>query len=236
MAVYAYVRVSTDRQADEGESLGVQERTITGYAMMHGMTVDRTFVERGVSGAKPIGQRPEGSKLLGILQPGDVVIAAKLDRLFRSALDALEVHAQFIKRGIGLHLIDPGGDIANGLSKLFYTIAVAFAEAERDRIRERVLGTKADQKKRGRFLGGTPPFGWQVGEDGGLTEIPEQQAAIQQIVDLRRQGLSLRGISAKIGGAIARNRKKYHHECGALSGATALKASIAANGIGLGVT
>jgi putative DNA-invertase from lambdoid prophage Rac len=70
MAVYAYVRVSTDRQAEEGESLGVQERTITGYAMMHGMTVDRIFVERGVSGAKPIGQRPEGSKLLGILHPG----------------------------------------------------------------------------------------------------------------------------------------------------------------------
>jgi len=60
MAVYAYVRVSTDRQAEEGESLGVQERTIAGYAMMHGMAVDRTFVERGVSGAKPIAQRPEG--------------------------------------------------------------------------------------------------------------------------------------------------------------------------------
>ena len=98
MAVYAYVRVSTDRQADEGESLGVQERTIGGYAMMHGMTVDRIFVERGVSGARPIGQRPEGAKLLEILQPSDVVIAAKPDRLFRSAPDALEVHAQFISR------------------------------------------------------------------------------------------------------------------------------------------
>jgi hypothetical protein len=40
----------------KGESLGVQERTIAGYAMMHGMTVDRTVIERGVSGAKPIGQ------------------------------------------------------------------------------------------------------------------------------------------------------------------------------------
>jgi putative DNA-invertase from lambdoid prophage Rac len=127
-----------------------------------------------------------------------VVIAAKLDRLFRSALDALEVHAQFTKRGIGLHLIDLGGDIANGLSKLFYTIAVAFAEAERDRIRERVLGTKADQKKRNRFLGGTAPFGWQVDEQGGLVEVPTQQAAIHRIIELRRGGMSLRQISAVI--------------------------------------
>jgi len=43
-----------------------------------------------------------------------------------------------------------GGDIAgNGLSKLFLTIAAAFAEAERDRIRERISQVKADQKARG---------------------------------------------------------------------------------------
>ncbi len=34
MAVYGYVRVSTDRQAEEGESLGAQRRTVEGYAMM----------------------------------------------------------------------------------------------------------------------------------------------------------------------------------------------------------
>jgi putative DNA-invertase from lambdoid prophage Rac len=42
------------------------------------------------------------------------------------------------------HLLDLGGDIAGiGLSKLFLTIAAAFAEAERDRIRERIGHMKA---------------------------------------------------------------------------------------------
>jgi putative DNA-invertase from lambdoid prophage Rac len=50
------------------------------------------------------------------------------------------------KRGVALHLLDLGGDISgNGLSKLFLTIAAAFAEAERDRIRERIGQVKADQ-------------------------------------------------------------------------------------------
>jgi putative DNA-invertase from lambdoid prophage Rac len=50
-------------------------------------------------------------------------------------------------------LLDLGGDIAgNGLSKLFLTIVAAFAEAERDRIRERIGQVKADQKARGRYL------------------------------------------------------------------------------------
>ena len=68
---------------------------------------------------------------------------------------------------------------------------------------ERVLGTKADQKKRWRFLGGTAPFGWQVGEDGALVEIPEQQATIRKILQLRQEGLSLHAIAAKIGGTVS---------------------------------
>ena len=42
MAVYGYVRVSTVKQASEGESLDVQRRTIADYAMMHGLVLTRT--------------------------------------------------------------------------------------------------------------------------------------------------------------------------------------------------
>jgi DNA invertase Pin-like site-specific DNA recombinase len=49
-----------------------------------------------------------------------------------------------------------------GISKLVFTILSA--EAERDRIRERIRDVKTDQRKRQRYLGGIVPFGWQVGE------------------------------------------------------------------------
>jgi DNA invertase Pin-like site-specific DNA recombinase len=199
MAVYGYVRVSTDRQADDGESLGTQQRVIEGYAMMQGLSLDAVFVERGVSGSKPLGDRLEGGRLLAILRPGDVVITPKLDRLFRSALNALDVLAQLKERGVSLHMIDLGGDVTgNGISKLVFTILSAVAEAERDRIRERIREVKADQRERQRYLGGIVPFGWRIGEDGALIEVPDQQRAIQRIVELRRYGLSLRAISASI--------------------------------------
>jgi putative DNA-invertase from lambdoid prophage Rac len=51
------VRVSRTRQADEGESLDVQQRTIAGYATMHGLEVDQAFVEGGVSGSVRLGER-----------------------------------------------------------------------------------------------------------------------------------------------------------------------------------
>ena len=178
------------QQASEGESLDVQQRVIAGYAQMHGLAIDKVFVERGVSGSKPLGDRPQGAALLGILKPGDVVITPKLDRMFRSALDVL---GRLKQGGISLHMIDLGGDTTgNGVSKLIFTILSAVAEAERDRTRERIAEVKRDQRQRGRYLGGTPPYGYRVGEAGELVEVPEQQMAIRRMRKLKDQGLALR--------------------------------------------
>jgi hypothetical protein len=117
--VYGYCRVSTLQQSEEGESLGQQERAINGYAMMNNLTLDKVFVERGVSGSKPLADRPQGNALLAQVKPGDTIITAKLDRMFRSALDALGVLGKLQKQGVSLHMIDLGGDTTgNGISKL----------------------------------------------------------------------------------------------------------------------
>jgi len=204
MAVYGYCRVSTAKQSDEGESLEVQERKVQGYATMQGLTMDKMFIERGVSGSKPLGERPQGSLLLAGLQEGDAIITPKLDRMFRSALDALHILKQLKEQKVSLHMIDLGGDVTgNGISKLVFTILSAVAEAERDRIRERVQEMKTDQKKRNRFLGGRVPFGWEVvrdedGKGGTLAMVPKQQAAIRKIKKLADEGMSLRAISSDL--------------------------------------
>ena len=196
MAIYGYCRVSTLRQASEGELLEVQRRQIEGYALMHALAVDEILIEESVSGSVPVEERPAGARLFAKLAKGDVIIAAKLDRLFRSALDALKVVENLKARGVGLHLLDLGGDISgNGMSKLFLTIAAAFAEAERDRIRERIGQAKADQKARGLYLGGTMPFGYRRGDAGELVPVDAEQEAIREMVTLRGQGRALRAIA-----------------------------------------
>jgi putative DNA-invertase from lambdoid prophage Rac len=202
MAVYGYCRVSTVKQSEEGESLEVQERKIQGYATMHGLTVDKVFVERGVSGSKPLDERPEGTLLMHGLREGDTIITPKLDRMFRSALDALHILGELKERKVSLHMIDLGGDVTgNGISKLVFTILSAVAEAERDRIRERVQETKDDQRRRNRFLGGRVPFGWTVRRDaedtpgGDLEKQPKEQAAIKKMQKMHSEKKSLRAIS-----------------------------------------
>jgi DNA invertase Pin-like site-specific DNA recombinase len=204
MATYGYSRVSTAKQVDEGQSIDVQARTIAGYAMMIGLEIDKNFVEGGVSGSVPLVHRPQGKALLATLQVGDVVITAKLDRMFRSALDALGVLADLKERGISLHMVDLGGDVTtNGISKLVFTILSAVAEAERDRIRERISTVKADQKARGCFLGGIAPYGYRTVENevgkNELVPIPEQQEIIVRIRAARAEGKSLRAIRSALG-------------------------------------
>ena len=77
-------RQRTTEQAKGSLPLETQ-RQITGYAMMKGRQVAEFFVEAGVSGSVPLVDRPKGERMLATLQPGDVVITAKLDRAFRSA-------------------------------------------------------------------------------------------------------------------------------------------------------
>lgn len=195
MAVYSYLRVSTDRQADDGQSLGAQQRQVEGYAMMQGFGTVTHFIERGVSGSIPLCDRPEGAKLLAGLGRGDIVITPKLDRCFRSARDALDILDTLKAQGVSLHMIDLGGDVTtNGVSKLVFTILSAVAENERERIRERIGFVKADQKARGRYLGGKVPFGFAV-VDGALEPVQAQQDAIVTMKALKAAGKSLRAIA-----------------------------------------
>ncbi|PCJ83689.1 MAG: resolvase [Thiotrichaceae bacterium] len=199
MSVYGYVRVSTKQQSEDGLSLDAQQRILEGYAMMQGLNIDKIFVERAVSGWKSFDTRPQGKQLADRLTKGDVILCSKLDRMFRSARDALTVSDDLKKQGISLHLMDLGGDVTgNGVSKVFFTIVAAFAEFERDRIAERISDVKANERKKGRFLGGARPFGYQIDNDGNLIADENEQSLISRVIILRDKGKSLRAISESV--------------------------------------
>jgi putative DNA-invertase from lambdoid prophage Rac len=201
--VFGYLRVSTSEQASNGDSLQTQRQQVTGYAMMKGWQVATFFVEAGVSGSVPLAERPEGKRLLEVVEPGDVVITPKLDRMFRSASDALGTLEEMKDQGIGLHMIDLGGDVCgNGISKLIFTILSAVAENERDRIRERIRDVKRHLAAQGVYGGGKRPFGFDVvGEGKAKRLVPnaEEQAVVVRMRTLRDKGQSFHRIGAAVG-------------------------------------
>jgi putative DNA-invertase from lambdoid prophage Rac len=203
MRVFGYSRVSTSEQADDGSSLAAQQQQLAGYAMMKGWQVAEHFVERGVSGSTPLADRPEGRRMLATAGKGDIIIVAKLDRAFRSAADALTVLEEFKAQGVGLHMIDLGGDVCgNGISKMVFTILAAVAEGERDRIRERIRDAKRHLASQGIFSGGKRPFGFDIVLDGDVRRfVPNatETAVIERMQTMRAEGATYRAIGEATG-------------------------------------
>lgn len=181
-----YVRVSTQEQAAEGRSsLGEQERCIRGFAMMKGVGgFDLAiYADPGISGSSALESRPQGEKLLADAKKGDTIVASKLDRMFRSAIDALKVAEQMKKRGINLVLLDMGDQpvTSNGMAECFFTMAAAFAQLERVRINERTADGRKGKKEKGGHIGGKAPYGWRVVGSGREAKL-EMDEAEQQVI------------------------------------------------------
>jgi DNA invertase Pin-like site-specific DNA recombinase len=192
---YGYSRVSTTEQATDRGSLEDQQRRIEGAAMIRGEAITRVFTDPGISGSVDLSQRPAGADLFAALRPGDVVIAAKMDRMFRSARDALATVERLRTRGVRLVLADMGTDpvTENGASKLFFTMLAAFAEFERTRIAERVTDGKRAKRAKGGHAGGSAPLGQRVvgtGREARLEEDPGEAALLARLRELREGGLS----------------------------------------------
>ena len=159
---FGYCRVSSDSQADSGLSIDEQQTKIKARCVENGWQLERVYVDAGVSGGIPLG---EGARLLNTVRPGDVVVAAKMDRMFRSAANALHVIEDSKKRRISLWLLDLGNDCSgNGISELIVTILAAVAQFERGLISERIKDAKRSARRQNKHLGGTAPFGFDIGE------------------------------------------------------------------------
>jgi DNA invertase Pin-like site-specific DNA recombinase len=136
MPLYGYARVSTN-----GQDLSTQDAEL----MAAGCA--KVFKEK-VSGAKS--DRPELAKAIRRLDPSDVLVVTRLDRLARSTRDLLNVLDEINKRGAGFKsLKDSWADTTTPHGRLMLTILGGLAEFERELIRARTGEGRKRAKARG---------------------------------------------------------------------------------------
>jgi DNA invertase Pin-like site-specific DNA recombinase len=136
MTIYGYARVSTD-----GQTLASQD------AALHAAGCAKVYSEK-VSGAR--GDRAQLAKVLRRLEPGDVLMVTRLDRLARSTRDLLNILATIAKVGAGFRsLKDTWADTTTAHGRLMLTILGGLAEFER----ELILARTDDGRKRAQAKG-----------------------------------------------------------------------------------
>lgn len=195
-----YIRVSTDEQVRGGISLEAQESRIRAYCELKGMTLSKVIRDEGVSASTPIEERPSGRDLVAALssRKAQSVVAIKLDRLFRDAVDCLTKVGQWDDSGIAMHVIDLGGnsiDTKSAAGRFMLTVMAGAAEMERNLIIERTKAALTLKRARREKLGGIIPYGWSV-QKGRLVARPQEQPVLREILSKRSAGLGYRAIAA----------------------------------------
>lgn len=204
MKAIGYVRVSTREQREEGISPEVQVASIQRYAALAGLELLDTVSDLGVSAGKPLARRRGGQRVLAAVEEGEVeaVVAIRLDRLFRNAVDCLQVVEGWDKADVGLHLVNQGGssiDTRSATGRFLLTIMAGVAEMERAITRERVLDALEHKQERDERTG-TVPYGYRVWEGDGkrLVEDDAEQAVIRYVFERRAAGASYRALAAEM--------------------------------------
>lgn len=163
--ILSYARTSTAKQAGEDKtSIAEQLAKCKTVAQLRGPIgkYDYQAYTDVCSGSTRLQDRPGGGELFRQAKKGDLILAAKMDRIFRSGADALTMIDHFKKNKIGLILCDMGIEpVADSpASTMFFSMLAAFAQFERERICERITEGKRAKRERGGHAGGPVPFGF----------------------------------------------------------------------------
>lgn len=145
--VFAYCRVSTADQTTKNQRMEIK---VAGFAIE-----SRRLIEENISGSVAAKERPGFMKLIDRMEPGDVLVVTKLDRLGRNAMDVRATVEQLASSGIRVHCLALGGvDLTSPAGKMTMQVIAAVAEFERDLLIERtqsgIIRAKASGKQFGR--------------------------------------------------------------------------------------
>ena len=186
MAVYAYLRVSTDQQDVDNQRHG-----ILSYCNTHKLT-GINFVEDTVSSRKKWRERKIGELLTATMQPDDTLVVSEISRMARSTLQVLEILEIAAESAMSVHVVKQDmvfAETQDMTSTIMATVLGLAAQIEREFVSQRTKEALAARKKAGMVLGRPPgpaprhKLDDREMEIRGLLDNRVNKRAIAKIVD-----------------------------------------------------
>ena len=192
-----YTRKSTDEGLEQAfNSLDAQREACAAFILSQkheGWTVLPTlYDDGGYSGGTM--ERPALQRLLADIEAGqiDVIVVYKVDRLTRALSDFAKLVEVFDRRGVSFVSITQQFNTTTSMGRLTLNILLSFAQFERELIGERVRDKIAASKKKGMWMGGTVPLGY----DAKDRKLVINKAEARTVVDIYRRYLRLKSVRA----------------------------------------
>lgn len=195
----AYLRVSTDKQADRGVSLDAQRAKVEAYAALYELDLVEVIVDAGESASTL--ERPGLQRALGMLRKrqADALLVVKLDRLTRSVRHLGDLVERYFAPGkAALLSVGEQIDTRSAAGRLVLNVLASVSQWEREAIGERTSAALRFKASQGEYIGGEAPYGWRREADGRLVPVAAEQAVIDEARMRRLAGESLRRIAAEL--------------------------------------
>ena len=162
-----YTRKSTEKGLEQDfNSLDAQREACEAYIVSQKhegwCCLREQYDDGGFSGGNM--ERPALKQLIADIERGkvDAVIVYKIDRISRSLLDFAKLMELFERHGVAFTSITQQFSTNTAMGRLTLNVLLSFAEFERAIASERVRDKIAGAKRRGKYLGGTPAYGYDV--------------------------------------------------------------------------
>jgi site-specific DNA recombinase len=180
-----YTRVSTEHGLDqEFNSLDAQYEAASAYikSQAHaGWSLIRSrYDDGGYSGGST--DRPDLQKLLDDIRSRkiDVIVVYKVDRLTRSLADFAKLVELFDAHGVSFVSVTQQFNTTTSMGRLTLNVLLSFAQFEREVTSERIRDKIAASKRKGLWVGGTMPLGYEM-KDGKITIVEEEAELVRSI-------------------------------------------------------
>lgn len=194
-----YTRKSTDEGLEKDfNSLDAQREAGSAYILSQaheGWTqLADHYDDGGFSGGSM--ERPALQRLLTDVEAGkvDVVVVYKIDRLTRSLADFAKIVETFDKAGCSFVSVTQSFSTTSSMGRLTLNVLLSFAQFEREVAAERIRDKIAASKKRGMWMGGPVPLGYEV-KDRQLIVVPEEA---ERVRDIMRRYLTSDGVPSLV--------------------------------------
>jgi len=202
--VVAYVRVSTDDQAQHGVSIAAQREKAEQYCDLFDLQLVAIVKDSGKS-AKTL-DRPGLRRALAMLESGkaDALLVHKLDRLTRSVLDLGQLLKDYFEAGESdLISMAENVDTTTAAGRLVLNVLVSVAQWEREAIGERTRDAISHLKAQG-VRNGRAGLGWRYSEEKDehgrrkIVSDRSEAATVRAVLSLREQGMSYSSIAREL--------------------------------------
>lgn len=190
-----YVRVSTQKQVNEGLSIEAQVDKIKAWANLNDYELMHIYIDEGISGKNTI-NRPQLNEALDALSDGMVFAFYSLSRISRNVIDTINIGERIRNAGADMVSLSEKIDTTGASGRMIFNLLAVLNQFERDQISERtkvVIDYLRDNNKPYSHT----PYGYDRNDDK-LTVNEYEAQQVTYMISLRSKGYGFRKIASTL--------------------------------------